>query len=142
MKKAFLLGVLCFAATACDKREDAAPQTRLETTIVSSGEKSSLKLAAKNLKIQLLEVNDSRCPINADCVSAGAADLKFNVSDGASEADVAVLFSSADKSSGSKEFKLAGQNYLISVSEVLPYPEIQKPVKLEDFKIGVSISEK
>ena len=142
MKKAFLLGVLCFAAIACDKKEDAAPQTRLETTIVSSGSKSALKLAGENLKIQLLAANDSRCPINADCVTAGAADLKFNVSDGANNVDVSVLFSSAVKGSGSTEFKLAGENYLISVSEVLPYPEIQKPVKLEDFKIGVSISKK
>ena len=142
MKKTFLLGLLCLAAIACDTKEDAAPQTKLETTLVSSGTKSALKLAGEDLKIQLIEASDSRCPINADCVTAGAADLKFNVSDGANGVDVSVLFSSADKSSGSKEFKLAGQNYLISVSEVMPYPEIQKPAKLEDFKVGVSISKK
>ena len=138
MKKTFLLGFICLAAIACDKTQDATPAVKLETTIISSAKIS----AGEDLKTQLLEVNDSRCPINADCITAGAADLKINISDAANQVDVAVLFSSANKNSGSQEFKLSGQNYILTVSEVLPYPEIDKPTKLEDFKVNVTISKK
>jgi len=142
MKKTFLLAFIWLAVVACDRKEEAAPQIKFETAIVSAERQSALKSAGEDFKIQLIELTDSRCPVNADCISAGSADIKFNVSDGTNQVNVSVLYSGADKTSGSQEFELGGKTYVLKVSEVLPYPEIFKTPKLEDYKVSVSVEKK
>ena len=123
----------------CDQKEnDAAPEVQKVTTEVAYAKLASVKTSAGDLKVELLSVNDSRCPSNVVCVWAGVADVKFSISDSNDKTDVAVTFAGADKDA-SQAFKLGSQNYLISVTQVLPYPETSKSPELEDYKINVSI---
>lgn len=139
MKKSILLGLICLAVAACDKKEDAAPQPDLKSTVVSYQKPSELKTNGPDLNVQLLEVTDSRCPSNAVCIVAGSADVKFKISDGTNETDVQVVFSSVNKKVSQQEFKLGGQTYNLVVTEVLPYPETSKSPSLEEYKVAVSI---
>ncbi|WP_353720527.1 hypothetical protein [Dyadobacter sp. 676] len=141
MKKTILLALMCIAAIACDKKEDTAPQPELNAISVPYRQATKVSASGTDLKVELKEVTDSRCPINASCVSAGSAKLVLTVSDATSEVDVSVEFEGGSKDNA-QEFQLGGATYILSVSEVLPYPELPKSPRLEDYKIGVSIEKK
>ena len=127
---------------ACNPKDEAIPQIESETTIVSAKTQSELKSAGEDLKVQLISVEDSRCPLNANCIWVGSANLKFKVSDGDADMEVHVVFSADKKISGTQEFKLDGQTYVLAVAEVLPYPETSKTPTLEDYQVKVSVEKK
>jgi hypothetical protein len=141
MKRTILFALILVAAMACDKKEDANPQPELNSISVPYRQMTSIPTSGSDLKVELKEVNDSRCPINADCISAGSAKLTLTVSDASNQVDVSMDFKGEPKSN-TQAFTLSGVNYVLSVSEVLPYPEIFKTPRLEDYKIGVSIERK
>ncbi|MCF0069079.1 hypothetical protein LZD49_01265 [Dyadobacter sp. CY261] len=141
MKKTILLAFLCIAAIACDKKEDSTPQPELNSISVPYRQATKVSASGTDLKVELKEVNDSRCPANATCISMGSAKLVLAVSDTSNQVDVNLEFK-GDSKDNAQEFKLGGVTYLLSVSEVLPYPELPKSPKLEDYKIGVSIEKK
>ncbi len=140
MKKTILLALICIAAISCDKKDGASPEPELNTVSLSYQKATTVRTSGTDLKVELKEVTDSRCPINASCVSAGSAKLAFVVSDASAQANVNVEFEGSKKSE--VVFKLGGVEYVIIVSEVLPYPELPKSPKLEDYKIAVSIEKK
>lgn len=142
MKKIILIGFIWLSIIACDNKKDAIPEAELKTSVVSNQQLTSFRSAGEDLKVQLLEVSDSRCPINANCIVAGNANVKFNITDGTNQTNVFVVFSGADKTSGIQEFKLADQLYKLAVTEITPYPEIAKTPELEDYKVNVSITKK
>ena len=140
MKKTILLALICIAAISCDKKEDAAPQPELIYTNLSYQKTTTVRSSGTDLKVELKEVNDSRCPINANCVSMGSAKLVFSVSDASNQVNVNFEFKGDSKNE--QVFKLGGTEYVITVSEVLPYPVLGSSPKLEDYKIAVSIEKK
>ena len=131
-----------FAVVACDKKDDATPQAPLQTSVVSSLQKSAFKTSGEDLQVQIVEVNDSRCPMNAVCIVAGSADIKFTIANATDKTEVHVMFGAMNNNTGSQDFKLGGQTYNITVTEVLPYPETSKTPKLEDYKVAVSVVKK
>jgi hypothetical protein len=141
MKKTILFALICASVMACTKNEVAAPQDQLETTSVPYRQLTTVPTTGNDLKVDLREVADSRCPKNVVCIQMGDAKVKFNVSDGQNATDVSVTFK-GDKRSDFQTFTLSGQNYVLSVSEVLPYPETSQSPKLEDYKVSVSIEKK
>ncbi|GGH23224.1 hypothetical protein ACN9ML_03010 [Dyadobacter endophyticus] len=140
MKKTILLALICIAAISCDKKDDAAPQPDLNPVSLSYQKAATVRTSGSDLKVELKEVNDSRCPINADCVSAGSAKLVFAISDASNQVNVNLEFKGGSKNE--QVFRLGGTEYVLTVSEVLPYPELPKSPKLEDYKIAVSIEKK
>ena len=142
MKRIILFGLICFATVGCDKKEDAIPQAELNTTVISSQKQSAVRTSGDDLQVKLIAVNDSRCPSNAVCITAGSADVNFNVSDGTNETDVHVTFSSVNKNVSFQDFKLGGQTYSLTVTQVLPYPETSKTPTLEEYQVSVGIDKK
>jgi len=140
MKKTILLALICIAAISCDKKEDAAPQADLNPISLSSEKAATVRASGSDLKVELKEVNDSRCPINANCVSMGSAKLVFSISDASNQVNVNFEFKGGSKNE--QVFKLGGTEYVLTVTEVLPYPELPKSPKLEEYKIAVSIEKK
>ncbi|OJV12880.1 MAG: hypothetical protein BGO21_03865 [Dyadobacter sp. 50-39] len=140
MKKTILLAFICIATFSCDKKENAAPQPDLTPISLTYQKAATVRTSGSDLKVELKEVNDSRCPINADCISAGSAKLVFAVSDASNQVNVNFEFKGGSKND--QVFKLGGTDYVITVSEVLPYPQISVTPKLEDYKIAVSIEKK
>ena len=140
MKRTILLALICFAAISCDKKDDAAPQADLNPTSLTYQKAATVRTSGNDLKVELKEVTDSRCPMNANCVSIGSAKLVLAISDASNQ--VSVNFEFMGDSKNQQDFKLGGTEYVLTISEVLPYPELPKSPKLEDYKIGVSIEKK
>lgn len=143
MKKVILFSLIWVAAMACDeKQQNVNPQSEtLKTSVVPYRQLTTVSASGADLKVDLQEVSDSRCPANVVCITMGSAQLKFIVSDATSKTDVNVTFGIDPKANG-QTFKLNGQTYELKVSEVLPYPETSQSPKLEDYKVSLSIEKK
>nr|WP_295925141.1 hypothetical protein [uncultured Dyadobacter sp.] len=141
MKRTILLALICAATVACDKKEASEPQPELHSISVPYRQTTSVPTSGKDLKVVLKEITDSRCPINADCITIGSAQLVLTVADASNQVDVTLEFK-GDSKANEKSFVLSGSEYVLKVSEVLPYPELSKTPQLEDYKIGVSIEKK
>ncbi|MEO6287833.1 MAG: hypothetical protein ABIN80_17505 [Dyadobacter sp.] len=141
MKKTILFALIWVAAVACDQKQDATPQVELKTTSVPYRQMTTVAASGSDLKVDLQEITDSRCPKNAVCIQMGSAVMKFNVSDASSQTDVNVTYK-GDRKTDYQTFTLSGQTYLLKVSEVLPYPETTQSPKLEDYKVNVTIEKK
>ncbi|WP_215242078.1 hypothetical protein [Dyadobacter helix] len=142
MKKFIVFALACFSFIACEKKEDTAtPEIKLQTTDITYAKESSVRASGQDLKVELLSVEDSRCPINAECIQAGSAFVKFSVSDGSNETDVAITFKGDDKGA-SQSFRLGSDTYELTVSQVLPFPVTSKTPELGEYKISVSIAKK
>ncbi|MBE9462409.1 hypothetical protein ACFP1I_10780 [Dyadobacter subterraneus] len=136
MKKIIILIVLWFASLSChNKNEEPHPQE--SSTSASYRKLTSVTVSGALLAVTVLEVNDSRCPINADCISAGTVKVKFNISDEANSTEALIELINDDKTVQS--FKLGDQSYYIKIHEVSPYPEIFKTINLEDYKVSLTI---
>ena len=79
---------------------------------------------------RISNVNDSRCPANAECIWAGMAqiDLIFQ-----SLATDTLRLNTMDNQSDTIE------NYVFQLMKVEPYPELGKEIKLEDYRITLNI---
>ncbi|MCE7065950.1 hypothetical protein [Dyadobacter sp. CY326] len=138
MKKTILFALIWVAAIACEQKEDATPQADLKVTSVPYRQLTTIETSGADLKVDLREVNDSRCPKDVVCIQMGSAKIKLTVSDGVNQAEVNVEYK-GDKKADSQEFILSGQKYALSVSEVLPYPISTQTPNIEDYKVSVTI---
>lgn len=81
---------------------------------------------------RISDINDSRCPANAECIWAGMVqiDLIFQ-----SSATDTVRLNTMDNQSDTIG------NYIFQLVKVEPYPELYKEIKLEDYRITLNISD-
>jgi hypothetical protein len=142
MKKTILLAMIWVAAMSCDKKEEMTPEPEIKTAVVPYRQATTVPISGVDLKVDLREVTDSRCPKDVICVQMGSAQIKFNVTEGAGSVEVDVTFSGDGKNSGTKAFSLNGKNYELKVSELNPYPISSVTPKLEDYKVNVTIETK
>ena len=142
MKKiiVFVLAVSTFMA--CTKKEEAQPEAMAKLENLAYRQETSVTISGHDLRVDLNEVNDGRCPANVTCIWGGKVDLKFVVSDGTYKEDVEIVFGDGQKNSGTASFTLNGQLYELKVSEVLPYRETEKHPALEDYKVKLTIEKK
>jgi hypothetical protein len=141
MKKTILFALIWVAAMACDQKEDAAPQAEVKSTSVPYRKLTTIPTSGSDLKVDLHEVNDSRCPKDVVCITMGSAKIKFIVSDASNQAEVNVDFK-GDQKTDFQTFTLSGQTYVLSVSELLPYPISTQTPNIEDYKVSVTIEKK
>ncbi|GGB86049.1 hypothetical protein [Dyadobacter sediminis] len=143
MKKVILFSLIWVAAMAChEKQQNVNPQTEsVKTSIVPYRQLTTVPASGEELKVDLQEIADSRCPANVVCITMGSAQMKFIVSNAKSQTDVKVNFTGNSKES-SQTFTLDGQTYELKVSEVLPYPVTRQSPKLDDYKVSLSIVKK
>lgn len=139
MKKSIIISFLWIACLACDTKKDEAPEVIDQITSASYKKSTAVTIPGQSLTVKVLEVNESRCPINVDCIQAGSADIQLSISDGSNEANVPVSFKNASKASGHQTFALAKQNYSLVVHEVLPYPVSTEKPNPEDYQVNLSI---
>ena len=81
---------------------------------------------SKELTISMISVIDSRCPINANCITAGNATVKLRLSDNfGSEIFTEFCLGHCETSgSDTKQITLSNINYSITMKKVEPYPKI------------------
>jgi hypothetical protein len=93
---------------------------------LSAGKTVIFTKDSKELTTSLISVNDSRCPINANCISAGNALVKLRLSDNSGSEVFTELCLGQCETLGSdtKQVILSNINYLIILKKVEPYPVI------------------
>ncbi|SEJ29669.1 hypothetical protein SAMN04487995_4040 [Dyadobacter koreensis] len=139
MKKLIILTFLYLTCFACETKKDEAPEIQEQTVSAPYRKSTSVTIQGQALIVNILELNDSRCPINADCIQAGSVDLQLSVSDGTNKVNIPVSFKSDSKASGHQTFLLGKQNYSLVVHEVLPYPITDRKPDPEEYKVNLSI---
>ena len=100
------------------------------------------KQVTDNLSITFEEVTtDSRCPCEADCITAGAIGVKIKMQ--TNETTLTKLFTLKGYD-GPKEgvFETEFEGYIIELTDVLPYPCNGEPNENGDYSIEVLVSEK
>lgn len=125
----YLLALVCFMGlliSSCEKDSiEFDNPFELE-------ENESIVLQENNngLSITLQSINDSRCPANALCVSAGNARVKLKMSDNSGAETLAELClgfcDTRNNTEDSALFQLNNVSYIVILKEVNPYPEAGK----------------
>ncbi|WP_159473324.1 hypothetical protein [Dyadobacter sp. 3J3] len=139
MKKIIIIGCLWFICLACSSENDRTPQAQEQYTGVAYRKLTTVSVSGIPLNVTLLEVNDSRCPINAVCISAGSVNVKFNITDGTNSTDAVIALVNDNKDTSTQIFKLGGQKYSIKMQKVSPYPELPQTTKLEEYQVSITI---
>ncbi|GLU53733.1 hypothetical protein [Dyadobacter frigoris] len=139
MKKYILITLFCFVCIACDNKYEDMPKAQELVSNISYRKLTSVMVSGIPLSVTVLEINDSRCPINADCISVGKVIVKFSLSDGANNTEASIELINDEKDKTVQSFKLGDQSYSIKIHEVSPYPEIFKTINPEDYKVSLTI---
>jgi hypothetical protein len=119
-----------------DSTVPTGPQ-RASYTVTLRGEQPVV-ISAESLTLQLTEVHDSRCPINALCVWAGHGAVAVRVSqEGQSAETVQIGFPAP------AEMKLPGdatyRGYRLSLQALDPFPVAGVTVPLGDYRATVLV---
>ena len=126
MKTATLsvLSLFAFLSLFSCKKDDTAPNT----FIIKFGETVAVD---KNMSITFEKLEeDSRCPCNADCITAGRAVVRLKGSVPGSSYDCPFEINSTKLYKG----------YETELLEVLPLPcDIDLPIPAEDYKVKVVV---
>ncbi|MCF2443708.1 hypothetical protein L0657_07055 [Dyadobacter sp. CY345] len=139
MKNLIIVTLLCVSSFACDSKKDEVVEIQDQTISASYRKTTSVNIPGQALIVNVLELNESRCPINVNCIQAGGVDLQLSISDGTNKANIPVSFKSESKASGHQTFMLGNQNYSLVVHDVLPYPVTTQTPDLEEYKVNLSI---
>lgn len=142
---ALLLTVICLFSTNCmDNEIKPSPDLKAQTTpdctsTTSAGEELKLKLAEEKAiesaaRVKFVEVvEDSRCPEGANCVWAGVAKIKIQLSDGSKSEIVELNTNELDKvvKFGSVELKLVSLD---------PYPKMGAEIPKNSYSAILSVT--
>jgi hypothetical protein len=139
MKKSVLIALLWISCVACDQNKDEIPQAQNQITNVAYRQLTQVTISGQALNVNVLEVNESRCPKDVVCIQEGSVNIVLNISDGTNEIKIPVAFKDSVKESGKQTFVLGKQNYSLTIREVLPYPVSTEQTDVEDYKVSLSI---
>lgn len=137
MKTTFFSIALLLVLNACNQAETVKPASTSEVTVAYQ---KSVRLAGTALDIKVAQLADSRCPINARCITAGAVTVSFEATNDDKTELVTVELPAYPEKSTQKAFSVAGQEYQLTLREVLPYPEAGKTIELNDYTVEFSVS--
>ncbi|MEE1943548.1 hypothetical protein VRU48_00415 [Pedobacter sp. KR3-3] len=120
---------LLIMAIACKKDKTADLSTQF---MVSQAQTYEFKQGENVIvTVALTTVQDSRCPINADCVSAGYGMVTLKIKDLSigSEKNLNLYIGGAVPN-GQKDLApitLNGTNYIIQLKDISPFPQLNMP---------------
>lgn len=108
------------------------------------GEEASLKETAEayyalengdTINLKVIKIEDSRCPEDVVCIWAGQARVSFQINDLEALYQLC-LGAESESCTNTLEFTNNGQNYLIKLVEVTPYPNTTRS---DDIKTAVFV---
>jgi hypothetical protein len=133
---AFALLVLCgFLATGCDQASPSGPSAALDQPfILRPGQLSSI--AGTGARVQFVEViNDSRCPINAICITAGDASIAILIVDDQGSSRYELHTEPSRKSATHRDLR-------IELMELQPYPDTSRRIDPSESRVTLRASRK
>ncbi len=120
---------LFLMAVACAKTNRTMPLTGSgKTEILKPGEETTFGDGNDSIKFRFNSLDDSRCPVNVNCVRAGDATTHFSISaTNYQKQDLTLsIGESSDFKADTIEVSIKEKPYRIVLEEVLPYPELDK----------------
>lgn len=135
MKTFFSSIALLLSLNACDRAETVSPASDVKLAY-----QKSVRMAGTTTDIKVAQVLDSRCPINARCITAGAVTVNFEAKNDDKTELVTVELPAYPDKSALKTFSIGGQSYQLTLREVLPYPEAGKTIQLDDYTVEFSVA--
>ncbi|MCO6475293.1 MAG: hypothetical protein J5I94_01660 [Phaeodactylibacter sp.] len=134
MKQTFFFGLLLLLATGCPPEQSS--QQMLEIKYNETKE-----AAGEQMKLTFRDVNDSRCPKDVQCISAGEAKVMMVVDKGGASENIELaargLCYEEDGSCGSEATAMGYKFKLLSLN---PYPEQDMTPLPEDYVVKVEYS--
>lgn len=129
-KEIFIILISFFFAVSCSDETiiDNFELNKLQTFIPGI----TYHLENTETTFRINSVDDSRCPTNAQCVWEGLAQIELVFQSLATDT---LRLNTMDNQSDTIE------NYVFQLMEVEPYPELDKEVKLKDYRITLNILE-
>ncbi|TCD21826.1 hypothetical protein EZ456_18860 [Pedobacter psychrodurus] len=126
----FFFIVLSMFAAGCKK----TPETK--TTNYEFEINTSKSIGASTLVLKT--INDSRCPINADCIGAGGAKAYFKLT--ANKIDQEIILCKGDCSTleSVANIKINGIDYSLKLIDITPYPQLQKSNITQTVKVELT----
>ena len=122
----YIFCIISLLISSCEKDSiefDSPFELRVNESIVIPGDN-------KGFSITLESINDSRCPINALCISAGNARIKLRMSDnsgGETFAELCLGFcDTKNNTEDSAIIRLNNTSYNVVLKAVSPFPELGK----------------
>lgn len=125
---AFILTIL-LVVQACkkDRQADISGTYQIEIQETINISKNGAAISAK-----LVSVEDSRCPINANCVTSGYIIIKLNFIDSQGEQSFEICSENClDKVARPKSITLNGVSYSIKIQDLTPFPDFSKPTTVK-----------
>ncbi|HEY0656302.1 MAG TPA: hypothetical protein VGD65_24380 [Chryseosolibacter sp.] len=75
----------------------------------------------ESLRIHIKTIEDSRCPADVQCISAGYVKVAFEI-ENVGEAELITPVLPGSNASDTYEFSLGGKNYRLVLEDVIPFP--------------------
>ncbi|MCX7797000.1 MAG: hypothetical protein N2249_00060 [Melioribacter sp.] len=139
MKKIIFACVLLILFNTCSDNSNVTSPEQLKYSLK---EQDSIVVVLKyhqsilvndDLKIYFDDViADSRCPINAQCVWAGDGEIKLNFAKDEVKFSTTLHTTLIPKS-------IVVWNYFVGLNSLLPYPELGKEIREEEYKAELKI---
>lgn len=128
----YLYSSVCFTVlflSSCEKSS-----IKFDSPIEFEENESMILEGSNNdLSISVQSINDSRCPVNAVCISAGNARVKLRMADNTGAETFSELClgycNTGNNSEDSAIIRLNNISYTIILKEVNPFPELGKKQK-------------
>jgi hypothetical protein len=92
-----------------------------------------IAISGTKLMVKLIEVKDTRCPADVNCVWAGNAIVKISIIKGKSAAKMLELNTGIDPRN------VIFEGYEITLGEVTPLPKSSQTVKPNDYFVKISL---
>ncbi|GGG99601.1 hypothetical protein [Pedobacter zeae] len=86
----------------------------------------------------LKSIRDSRCPINADCISAGGVQAFFKLTTDNTDREITLCKGVCGPLESSTTIKIDGINYSLKLINVTPYPQLQKSDNTQTVKVELT----
>jgi hypothetical protein len=132
MRAILLYGICLVTLQQCKKTEPKSDLALNQSTTIRNGQTLLNSEPAVSLKFDAVQ-NDSRCPIDATCISAGNAAVQFILTSGDSTQSFILNTDTAPVDS-------AAFGYRVELLELTPLPSSSKPLDPKEYSAKVKVT--
>ncbi|ARS40779.1 hypothetical protein CA265_14375 [Sphingobacteriaceae bacterium GW460-11-11-14-LB5] len=122
--------ILVMFAFGCEKKSET------KTTNYEFEINTSKSIGASTLVLQT--ISDSRCPINADCISAGGAKAYFKLTGNNTDQEIILCKGDCGTLASVANIKINGVDYSLKLIDITPYPQLQKSSVTQTVKVELT----
>ncbi len=122
--------ILVMFTFGCEKKSET------KTTNYEFEINTSKSIGASTLVLKT--ISDSRCPINADCISAGGAKAYFKLTGNNTDQEIILCKGDCGTLASVANIKINGVDYSLKLIDITPYPQLQKSSVTQTVKVELT----